>query len=283
MPIQERYLYQGNRIAGEAYSIRPQNRALRFGDGIFETILVRNGHAIALDLHLNRFLKGAKILEFAQNAPELTRQFQDHVEKLLKGQGHEGFGRIRITAIRNDGGFFQPIDDHAVFLGEIYPLPTDPWKLGVPKTLHVSDHYFPAMGALAGIKSLNALPYIMAAKQARDHGKQDALLLSPAAEVIELSASNVFAVIEDRLRTPPLSSGCLPGTMRTRAIEAAHALYITVEESMLQRSELMQATELFCTNAIQGLQPVCGISSMTGDSLTFPFMNRLRRHLEMPD
>ena len=184
MPIQERYLYNGQVLERDAFCLGPENRAFRYGDGLFETILIRHGKPVGLQLH----------------------QWRHHLEqvvgKLLIGQDESGFGRMRISVFRAAGGFYLPTNDAPELVAEVHPLPSDPWTLRPPLHLCIA-HAVPVVhSALSPVKSLNALPYVMAARHAAAQGFDDAIIRSFKGEVVECAASNIFIVIQNRILTP---------------------------------------------------------------------------------
>ena len=154
MPIQERYVAADDLVLGGSSPRCLQNRAMRYGDGIFETILVRLGVPTSLDLHIDRLLIGAKILGFADHGPDLRSQILSLVEKLLIGQDADGHGRLRITAYRADGGYYLATDNRVVLLGEIHPLPDDPWTLRPPRRACIAQAYPLAYSVLAAATSI---------------------------------------------------------------------------------------------------------------------------------
>lgn len=263
--------------------INLQNRAFRYGDGVFETILVRHGVATSLELHIGRMLNGAKILGFADQDGDLRSQILSLVEKLLIAQDATGHGRMRITAHRADGGHYLPTDNSAVLLGEIHPLSDDPWTLRPPRRACIAHAYPLAHSILSAAKSLNALPQVLAAKHAQVLGCDDAVLCSTTGEVAEFTACNLFAVIDGSLCTPWRASGCLPGTMRARTLAAARDLGIQAHEASISIAQLATCSEIFATNAIQGLQPVGSIVETAYKAGDFPMMRRLRAQLAMGD
>ncbi len=281
MPIQERYIFCDEAGHPTALQISPQNRALRYGDGIFETILVEDGACSHLEMHLQRMTVGAKTLFFELEDGDLSRKVTTIVEKLLKDQPQSGCARMRIAAFRAPGGNYLPTNNAYQMLGEIHPLPIHPCSLQTPKRLHLANCRV-AFTALSHAKTLNALPYILAAIEAQQNACDDALLLNTDGELAELTASNLFLVIDGRVHTPRASSGCLPGTMRARALAGLHAMHVdVVADAPLTLDDLALASEAFCTNAIQGLQPIAEVIGTGFRASAFPMMMQLRKMLGM--
>jgi para-aminobenzoate synthetase/4-amino-4-deoxychorismate lyase len=96
----------------------------------------------------------------------------------------------------------------------------------------------------------------MLARAEASAGPGAAPLLVRDGEVLEVSRSNVFAVIERAILTPPLDGEILPGVARGGAIEVAAELGFELREERLDLGELRAADEAFLTNALRGVEPV---------------------------
>ncbi len=94
-----------------------------------------------------------------------------------------------------------------------------------------------AASRLSRCKTFSYGPSIQARREARRAGCDDALLLSTAGGLCCGTAANLLVRREGRWLTPPLASGCLPGVMRQRALEAGLA-----EEAELQLEHLLAAS-----------------------------------------
>ena len=111
---------------------------------------------------------------------------------------------------------------------------------------------------LAGIKCLSYAENLVALDLARRAEADEALFLNGRGEVCEAATANVFVVSGDRIVTPPLSSGCLPGTARARVMELARSRGIGVEESAVS-PESCAGCSLFLTSATRGVVSVRSI------------------------
>ena len=111
------------------------------------------------------------------------------------------------------------------------------------------------VNALAGIKSANALLYVLAARYARDNNWDEALILNEHGRICEANSSNVFLVLPDkRVLTPPVSEGILPGVMRKNMINWLKENSYQVDEAILLTEDFYRAEEVFLTNAVTGLR-----------------------------
>jgi branched-subunit amino acid aminotransferase/4-amino-4-deoxychorismate lyase len=107
---------------------------------------------------------------------------------------------------------------------------------------------------LAGLKCASYAENLIALDHARRAGADEALFYNTRGELCEAATANVFLVREGRIFTPPLASGCLPGTMRARVIER-----IAVEERDLTAADVEEADEVFLTSATRGVVRVAGV------------------------
>jgi D-alanine transaminase len=111
-------------------------------------------------------------------------------------------------------------------------------------------------GPLGRHKTTSRLAYHLAREEARAARADEALLVTERGRVLEGAASNVFAVIDGGLVTPPLSSGILPGITRRWTLAAGRELGIPAAERELARDELERAAEVILTNSVQGVAPL---------------------------
>jgi branched-chain amino acid aminotransferase len=130
---------------------------------------------------------------------------------------------------------------------------TEPDKLGgnfeLPPNLgHLRE------SSISNFKLTSALPYVLAAQYKQAHGLDDCLLLNTAGRLACASSANIFWVKNGKLFTPPLSEGCVAGTMRAVLFDIAEAMKVRVQEKKGRLADLAEAEEVFLTNAIQGIR-----------------------------
>ena len=112
---------------------------------------------------------------------------------------------------------------------------------------------------LATAKTANYLTSLLALREARAAGCDEALLLNRFGHVAEGATSNLFAVRGQVLLTPPLADGPLPGVTREAILECAALLGQRAEERPLTLAALAEADEVFLTNSVAGIRPVASI------------------------
>jgi branched-chain amino acid aminotransferase len=115
----------------------------------------------------------------------------------------------------------------------------------------------PQAGVLdPGVKSLNYLNSVLAKREARQRGADEALLLNAQGQVAEASGANVFAVHGGVVSTPPATDGALPGITRRSVLEIAEASGLEARERTLGRVDLWGADEVFLTGSGARIVPV---------------------------
>jgi branched-subunit amino acid aminotransferase/4-amino-4-deoxychorismate lyase len=121
----------------------------------------------------------------------------------------------------------------------------------------------PLARELPHVKALSHLIAMMARRQARDVGADEALLTDAEGRVLEGAGSNVFAVVRGRLVTAPADAGLLAGVTRAVVLELARAAGIDVAERRLDVSELAGADEAFLTSTTRELVPLRALDGRT--------------------
>jgi branched-subunit amino acid aminotransferase/4-amino-4-deoxychorismate lyase len=114
-------------------------------------------------------------------------------------------------------------------------------------------------GPLGRHKTTSRLAYHLAREEARAARADEAILVNARGRVLEGATSNVFAVLDGKVVTPPLAAGILPGITRRWALEALDELGIGKVERDLPRDEMARASEVFLTNAVQEVVPLAAL------------------------
>ncbi|MFI5301003.1 MAG: branched-chain amino acid transaminase [Polyangiales bacterium] len=118
---------------------------------------------------------------------------------------------------------------------------------------------------------------ILAKREAKLGGYDEAILLDSQGYVSEGSGENIFIVRKGMLVTPPLSSSILAGITRDTVIQLAREMKIEVREERITRDELWLADEVFFTGTAAELTPVREIDNRTiGDGKPGPITKRLQ-------
>lgn len=247
--------HNGVMIPSDQPSVSHTNRAFRYGDALFETVRLVNGKPLFLQEHVNRLIEGLQVMKM-QTPINLNASIMERlIAELSLKNGISTDGRARFSVYRNNGGFYTPTDNQVSFLLEVYPIQESGYQLnqkGLIVDLFVD--FKKSANPLASIKSANSAIYVMAGVYKTQHQLDDCVLLNDKSQIIESISSNIFAVKNGVLYTPPVTDGCVNGVMRKKIIEIAQANKIAVYESSITQSVLLGADELFLTNTIKGIQ-----------------------------
>lgn len=106
----------------------------------------------------------------------------------------------------------------------------------------------------SNLKSSNYLPYVMAAKYARENKLDDCFVMNTSGNICDATIANIFLVKNQTINTPLLSEGCINGIMRKYLLQKMRAGRYLVEEKQVSIEELKDADEVFLTNAIWGIR-----------------------------
>lgn len=235
--------------------ISPDNRSFRYGDGFFETIKMVNGKIVLEDLHLERLFRSLETMHFEQPDYFTADYLRENMLALAKKNYHDKLARIRITVFRGDGSMY---DDHNHF----------PHHLIQSWQLEPSVNRMHQNGLIAGIykdarkvcdefssvKHNNYLPYIMGAFWAKKQKMNEAILLNPYDRIADATIANVFIVKDGLIKTPPLSEGAVNGVMRRHLLECFRKEDMPHEVVPLRPEDVLEASEVFLTNAISGIR-----------------------------
>jgi 4-amino-4-deoxychorismate lyase len=243
--------------------LRPDERVVQYGDGLFETLQVSDGVADYLDFHLQRLQAGCR---------RLLLSFDDWqgLQAELQAHAHEcGRGVIKLILGRAAGqrGYRFGSDQAATRIISTQALPELPPENGVQGVrVRLCGLRLAAQPALAGIKHLNRLEQVMARAEWHQ-GYEEGLMLDCDGRLIEGTMSNLFLVRDGTLFTPRLDTCGVAGVMRSVLIELAGARAIEVRRQSLRAADLASAQEVFVCNSLIGIWPVIAVDEQYGYSV----------------
>jgi branched-chain amino acid aminotransferase len=116
-------------------------------------------------------------------------------------------------------------------------------------------------------------------RRAAAAGGSDAIVLAADGSIAEAAMSNLFTVLNGRVMTPPLSSGCLPGITRHTVLACCETLALPAAETRLTIDDLRAADELFLTSAVRRIQPVSALAPREFPDAPGPITARLTEAL----
>ncbi|HSC74814.1 MAG TPA: aminodeoxychorismate lyase [Pseudomonadales bacterium] len=232
------------------------NRAIAYGDGLFETILVLDGAAPLWSFHRMRLQQSIQRMNIHCDIAELEKSFHS-----LAGQQPNTLVKIIVARSGGKRGYDSRSANDSTFHLQHYPLPQYSHKRitdGV--RLHVCNQRLSHNAGLAGIKHLNRLEQVAAATERQSDWADEGLMLDSRGAVIEGVSSNIFIVRNDVLATPRLDYCGVAGVMRAAIMDKfSRTLSLSVQETRLTLDDMLSADTVFICNSIFGLWPVNAI------------------------
>lgn len=238
------------------------NRATQFADGLFETMVVKEGEIIALPFHVARLSLGIDRLNINAPASSLSDMLMSFAHKLAELSGVSS-GVLKVIVSRGDSARGYAYDDAlkphvSAFYNELPSFPDHIYTQGVVvESLQTQCAIQPQM---AGLKHLNRLENVLAKKEL-SASAFEGLMFNHLDSVIEGSSSNVFFEKDNQLITPSLTLSGVAGVMRECVLSFAKLHSIKTNIDDIKRPQLSQFSEGFICNSVMGIVP---ISSLDG-------------------
>jgi branched-chain amino acid aminotransferase len=224
------------------------DHGLLYGDGVFEGMRMIDRRVFRADEHLRRFAAGLAAVGLV--LPGGIARAREAV--FAAGRAYAGKDAyFRLVATRGEG-----------------PLGVDPTTCPTPTLFCIADaiQLFPEDKRARGldmitaavrkpgpdqldprVKSLNYLNSVLAKREARLRGADEALVLNAQGAVAEAAVANVFVYRQGKLLTPPASDGALEGITRRTVLELAEKIGVAAYERTLTRMDIIDADECFLT------------------------------------
>ena len=233
--------------------LKATNRSFRYGDGLFETLLVQNGRIRLRNYHFARLFAGLEQLRFIIPSSFTRESLGAGILQLCSKNTHASLARVRLTVYRGDGALYDPGQLH--YLIESSPLaPADI----IPDTTGLTIGLYPdglkSCDTLSNLKSNNFLLYALAALYAKEHRFDDCLVLNTHGRLADSTIANLFYLKDGQVYTPSLTEACVAGVMRRHLLSTLPTAGFSVHEQPVTAEDLLSADEVFLTNAVRGIR-----------------------------
>ncbi len=259
-PTVTRYWVDDALVDAADATVSVLDHGLTVGDGVFETILVRDGTPFALSLHLARLARSSTGLGIR---PVSEARVREAVEAVVRGSGvPTEFSRLRITVTSGAGPFGSDRGDTeptlVVTLSPAAPWPPTTSLATVPWTRNERS-------ATAGLKTTSYAENAIALAEAKRRGASEAVLADTLGRLSECTGSNVFVVVGSEVLTPSLDTGCLAGVTRELVLTWGSEV-VSIRETHLPYDVLRSADEVFITSSTRDVHPVVRIDDRELDA-----------------
>lgn len=231
------------------------DRGMAYGDGLFETIRMEGGRGALLTLHLERLCRDAGRLGIAISRHEL-RDVCTQAIKRFAGSFQGAGWVLKLTLTRGAGGRgYRPDDNmkpNLLVSGAALPPPVSP--LGV--AVDLSRITLTVNPLFAGIKSLNRLEQVMAARELNE-SLFEVIMSNSEGHLLEGTRTNLILKTQDGWVAPPRPSLAVVGVMRQWVLDRLRERGECVSEQALIMADVLKpGCRLFLLNSVLGVVPV---------------------------
>ncbi len=238
-----------------------QNRAFKYGDGVFETLKIYESNIVFFEEHYFRLMASMRMLRMEIPQNFTLEYLESEILKTSKATKFDKYARVRLTVYRKDGGLYNPDSnkiDYLIDVSEFVESRKEVYKVELYKDFHIYS------GLLSTLKTTNRILNIVASIFASENEYNTCLFLNENKQLVEAIHGNIFLVFDNKVVTPTINEGCIKGIIRKKIIDILqkHADF-TVEEREISPFELQKANELFITNSIIDIQPVTNYRKKT--------------------
>lgn len=241
------YCFNG-KITNKQPEITPQNRSFRYGDGVFETIKVFKNQILLGEFHFDRLIASLSLLNISVPTFLSYDALHKNILELCGQNNCQESARVRVTIYRDDENLASAIIEAVLLDEKINRLNADGWVVDLYPFARKS------MDAFANLKSANYLPYVMADLYAKKNGMDECLVSNSDNNIADASKANIFILVKDEVYTPALHQGCVNGVKRRFVIEQLKHMGVAVRQQEIHEAFLLQAEEVFLTNAINDIR-----------------------------
>lgn len=251
--------FNGELLPADTQYLNHENRGLRYGDALFETLRVVNSKIFFWEDHYLRLMASMRILRM-EIPMEFTMEFLE--EEILKTISSNSFensaARLRFTVFRNNGGLYLPQTNEISYCIEANALSSPFYVLDEANyEVELFKDFYVNADMTSTLKTNNKIINVVGSVFAKENDYDNCILLNQNKQVVEFLNGNIFMVKGTAISTPPLKDGCLNGILRKKLIEILGKLENhELQEASISPFDLQKADELFLTNSIVGIRSV---------------------------
>jgi branched-subunit amino acid aminotransferase/4-amino-4-deoxychorismate lyase len=260
--------YNGKLVLEKEATVSVNNRSFRYGDGFFETIKVINGNIILSNLHFSRLFSSLEKLQFEIPNFLTAEYLSNHILQVADENKHSSLARVRVTVFRGDGGLYDEVPN--------FPNLFIQSSVGSDQSNYLNNEGFEldffsdakkACDNFSSIKGNSYLPSVMGSLYVKKKKLNDCVISNCFNRVAETTIANIFIIKDGVIKTPALTEGCVDGVMRRHLISCFKKENFPFEEGEILGDDLLQAAEVFLTNAMYGIRWVkrVGSSNLTNE------------------
>ena len=250
--------YNNEYVDGTQPLIKADDRSLRYGDGIFESMVAFDGVVALLPYHYERVQWSCEILQMKPPVYFSFDWLKETISQLLLKNKYKN-ARIRMQVSRSAGGYYLPTSNEVDILITATEITNNTFEWSSIKADF--SPYRIDFGFLSILKTTSKIQYVMSSLHAQKIGAQECFIFNFKGTLAEAINSNVFIISGDTIVTPALTNGGVNGVMRRYVISHLEKHYKIVQSDVLMK-DIDEADEIFLTNAVRGVQSVAVVGSV---------------------
>jgi len=267
----DRFYFNGELVNSTDCLLPISDRSFLFGEGLFETILVKDGRAHFLDDHIDRLAKSCQFFEYHFEPGKVKEGVTGVVT-----ENNLAEGRIRITLSATDQtNPSQPAARKTSTLINFVrgaPYSASQYSEGL-KALIARTTVRNEQSPLSSHKSTSYGDSLLASREANRGDVDVAILLNSKGSISEAHLANIFLATEKEIVTPPLTDGPLPGIIRAKVVSLCQRNNIPIKEISLVPKDLARFRFAFLTNSLMGIMPLSTLELANTETVSFDLFN----------
>ena len=244
----ETFFKNGEILSIEQATAKLDDTAFTYGYGVYEALKIRNNVIYFPELHTQRLLKSASIIELKHDLTEnKILEYLNQFKKTIKEESYN-FKILLIGNKENNADFY------ILALAPLYPS-ANYYTQGVKTITYNGERQF------VQAKTLNMLMSYLAYKKAKEQNAYDAILIDNQGNIREGTRTNLLYIIDGQIYTPPIKTVLAGVTLITLRV-ALKEKNLTIIEKELKKDELENCEIVMLTSTSAKVIPVTQINEL---------------------
>lgn len=263
-------LLNNDLVSSEYTSSLQNNRGFLYGDGFFETLVIKNNHVYFLEEHFER--ASIAIDTLTLNCPITnSTHLLLLIKKLWEANLKPEFAIIKWIVWRDSEGLYEPLQNNAQFLLELKPYRE---ALSSKNNVDIAEKVFNVKTIHSAFKTLSSLHYVLIGLEKKQKQLDEIIVLDQNHHLSEASSSSLFWIHNNALYTPSLDTGCIHGITRKIILQLCKSWNITTHEVEVPWTAIPSNAILFTSN-IAGISVLKNLKEKTFQQDS-PLLDRLK-------
>ena len=257
-------------VNGQAQDFLPiSDRAVHYGDGLFETVKIKARTPLFWDRHIARLRTSCQRLQIPCDFRLLEAEVSEVLNSLENHDQRCHILKLIVTRGSGGRGYNPPSIVSATRIVQLHSFP-EGYANNAVNGIHAQlcRHPVSRNSMLAGMKHLNRLDQVMASMEL-SKSSDEGLMCDDTQHLIEGIKTNVFLILDGKISTPALTEAGIAGILRDVLLEYFYDQGKPVDVRQIHIGELKRASELFVCNSVLGIWPLIALSN-AGADLSFP-------------